>query len=366
MDMQAYSDMIYSIIVPATLSQEEMLKYYQPLTEFLQTETPERLYRFRRCDEKSISAFDQDQLWFSPGYKMNDDFDALLYFNKESIRSGLRTFLENEQFRIAFRMIGEGAEVPKYIQKLLPPEMLEKLRKNIAQMDESAMSTSLNQLYDFFVKQIDANDIAVQEIVQKTIKFACFSEAIESAAMWGYYADSGRGFALSYDFRNGGYTMCNSCLTGNQCPFYKSCLLAPVIYGDTCFNATSYATWLFQQNAIFKILSDRNATSLYSYLQNIVPCPDLFMPTKILLHKASAWGHEREWRLTCNCNSFDFNQQEFSWAKKKPTALYLGRKIKPIHEKILRHIAVEKNLPVYKMQIRQNDSAYKLHPEKIS
>lgn len=60
---------------------------------------------------------------------------------------------------------------------------------------------------------------------------------------------------------------------------------------------------------------------------------DLFMPTKILLHKASAWGHEREWRLTCSCNSAEFNQQEFSCAKKKPTAVYLGRKINPIHER---------------------------------
>ena len=291
MDMQTYSEMIHGIVVPATLSPEEMFKCYQPLTDFLQVETPERLYRFRRCDERSISAFDQDQLWFSPGYKMNDDFDALLHFNKENIKSELKSFLENDQFRTAFWDIGEGAEVPVHIQNLLSSEMLEALRKNIAQMDESTMSTSLNQLYDFFVEQIDANDIAVHEIVQKTIKFACFSEAIESAAMWGYYADSGCGFALSYDFRNGGYTICNSCLTGNLCPSYKSCLLAPVIYGDTCFNATRYATWLFQQRAIFKILADKNATSFYSYLQNIVPCPDLFMPTKILLHKASAWGH---------------------------------------------------------------------------
>jgi len=204
MDMQAYREMIHDIVVAATLSQGEMLKCYQPLTDFLQAKTPEKLYRFRRCDEKSISTFDQDQLWFSPGYKMNDDFDALLHFNKENIKSELKSFLENDQFRTAFRAVGEGAVAPVHVQNLLPSEMFEALRKNVAQMDESTMSTSLNQLYDFFVEQIDANDIAVHEIVQKTIKFACFSEAIESAAMWGYYADSGCGFALSYDFHNGG------------------------------------------------------------------------------------------------------------------------------------------------------------------
>ena len=93
MDMQTYSEMIHSIVVPATLSQEEIFKCYQPLTEFLQAETPEKLYRFRRCDEKSISAFDQDQLWFSPGYKMNDDFDALLFLDRNTIHSNLERSL---------------------------------------------------------------------------------------------------------------------------------------------------------------------------------------------------------------------------------------------------------------------------------
>ena len=366
MDVKAYSDMIHNIVVPATLSQEEMLRCYQPLTDFLQAETPERLYRFRQCNEKSIAAFDQDQLWVSPGYRMNDDFDALLHFNKESIKSDLKAFLEDKQFILNFRAIGKGAEVPVHIQNILSPEMIEAVRSVIAQMDETCINTSMSQLYDFFVNQIDEKNVAAQQIIQKTIKFACFSEAIESAAMWGYYADSGCGFALSYDFRNGGYTMCNLCQTSNQCPSYKVCSLAPIIYSDTCFDATKYATWLFQQEAILKILADRNALSFYSFLQDIVTCPDLFMPVKILLHKANAWEHEREWRLICQCNSSEFNQQEFSYVKKKPTAVYLGRKISPIYEKILRHIAVEKNIPVYKMQIWGDDTSYKLHPQKSS
>ena len=140
----------------------------------------------------------------------------------------------------------------------------------------------------------------------------------------------------------------------------------PVIYGDNCFDATQYATWLFQQEVVQKMLIDRNILPLYPLFQNILPCPDLFMASKILLHKASAWGHEREWRLTCQCNSPEFSAQEFLCAEKKPTAVYLGRNISPIYEKILRHIAVDKDIPVYKMQIQQASPLYKLHPEKIS
>lgn len=363
--MQAYREMIHSIVVPATLSHEEMLKRYQPFTDFLQVETPENLYRFRRCDERSIDAFDQDQLWFAPSYKMNDDFDALLYFDKERIKSGLKMFIDSDQVQAALQIFSQGGEVPASIQNLFSSEFVDTIRKNIVQMDHSAMNLAINQFYAFFTRQVDINNIVVQQLVQKSIKFACFSTEIGSAAMWGYYADSGCGFALSYDFRNGDYTTCNTCTNGNQCSFYKNCFLAPVIYEDSRFDATEYATWLFQQEAIQKILTNQNALSLYSIFQNMVPCPDLFMPTKILLHKANAWSHEQEWRLTCQCNSPDFNQQEFSWAKKRPTAVYLGRKISPIYEKILRHIAIEKNIPVYKMQIQWNDSSYKLYPEKM-
>ena len=318
---------------PARLPYEEINKFYQPIADFLQAETPEKLYRFRQCNERSIAAFDQDQLWFSPENKMNDDFDALLHFVKERIKSELKTFIESEQFTRGIQSIGQGTDGFSVTHNFLPPEIIEATRQNIAQMDQVSMDAAKKQFYNLFMD---------------------------------HYADSSCGFALAYDFRDNGYTMCNSCMTRNLCPSNKSCLLAQVIYDDVCFNATQYAIWLFQQNVIQKMLLDQNAFSLYKSFQNIIPCPDLFMPTKILLHKASAWGHESEWRLTCSCNSAEFIQEEFSWAKKKPTAVYLGRKISPIHEKILRHITVKKNIPVYKMQIREDESTYKLYPQICS
>lgn len=368
MDIQKYSEMIHSIVVPENLSYEERAKRYQPLVDFLQTGTPEKLYRFRSCNKDSISAFDQDQLWLSPGYKMNDDFDSLLRFDRETIKSGLKATLENEQFISTLQSLGQGAEIPSSIQNLFPVEMLDAIRSGIAQMDQSALMASLQQFYSFFTDEIDINDVAIREIIQnqKAVKFACFSEAIDSAAMWGYYAGSSSGFALSYDFRNGHYINCDSCPKGSQCPTYKNSELAPVIYGNDRFNATEYATWLLQQQIMQKMLFDRNAFPLYSLFKNMIPCPDMFMGTKVLLHKAEEWSHEQEWRLICQCNSSEFKQEEFSYAKKKPTAVYLGRRVSPIHEKILRHIAVEKNIPVYKMQIQQDNPVYKLYPEKIS
>lgn len=368
MDMKAYSEMIHGIVVPANLSYEERAKRYQPLMDFLRKETPRELYRFRCCDENSISAFDQDQIWFSPGYKMNDDFDTLLYFDKEAIKSNLKTALQSENIISAIQSIGQGAEIPAPVQNLFPSEMLETVRNGIIQMDQTAITTALDQFYSLCTNEIDINDTAIRQIIQsqKSIKFACFSKAIDSAAMWGYYAGSSSGFALSYDFRDGHYIKCDSCLNGNQCPNYKNSSLAPVVYDDNRFDATVYATRLVQQQITQKVLAERNAFALYSLFQDMMPCPDMFMGTKVLLHKASAWSHEQEWRLTCQNSSSKFKEEEFSYAEKRPTAVYLGRKISPIHEKILRHIAVDKNIPVYKMRIRTEELSYKLYPEKIS
>ena len=335
---QSYKEMIHSIIVPSNLSVQEQIEKYQPLTEFLQTTTPKQLYRFRRCNEWSIFAFDQDQLGVTPGYKMNDDFDALLYFDKDLIKDNLKHFLND-------------------------PQIIQRLKEYIGQTDTSQITRFAEQFYSVMAQQLDENSDYLSRLIQQKIKFACFSEDISSADMWGYYADSGQGFAVSYDFRNGNYTVCNSCKTKSQCPTSKNCTLARVIYDDTRFDATSYATWLFQREMLQRMIIEKNLDFLRGYFDNLIPCPDLFMITKVLLHKASAWKHEQEWRLICTCNSLDFMQQEFSYAIKRPTALYLGRKIKPIHEKILRHIAVEKSIPVYKMVLRNHESSYRLYPE---
>ena len=50
MKTQNYEEIVQGIVIPSGLSNEEQSKRYQPLINFLQTETPPLLYRFRRCD----------------------------------------------------------------------------------------------------------------------------------------------------------------------------------------------------------------------------------------------------------------------------------------------------------------------------
>lgn len=86
--------MIHSIVVPEILSEEEKGKRYQPLLDYLNAKTPNKLYRFRSCKERAIHEFDQDILGFASASEMNDDFDGMLYFDKERIKASLQDICE--------------------------------------------------------------------------------------------------------------------------------------------------------------------------------------------------------------------------------------------------------------------------------
>lgn len=344
---QNYKRMIHSIVIPATLPLEEQNKRYQPLLDFLKTETPEKLYRFRSCKERTIDEFDQNKLSFSPAYKMNDDFDGLLYFDKASIKTSLVNALTPQKVSGLVEMFRQGA-ISDEMRHWFPDEMLQFCLDSFSKYTPEMINALIDQFLNFATNDYEKRMSSLSQLTQG-IKIASLSTDINSPAMWGYYADDGKGFALSYDLRDHNFT--------EYCPLL-------VIYGDERFNATQYATWLFQQQIMQEILIRANAISLYSVFQSMIPCPDHFMSAKVVMHKASKWDHENEWRLIYYRRN-DQENMEFPYVIKQPTGIYLGRNISPIHEKVLRHIAVERGIPVYKMTICEDDPTYGLRSELI-
>ena len=65
MSDQEYKNMILALVVPENLPDEEKYKRYQTLQDFLKTNTPSELFRFRGCKERSFSEFDQDILVYN-------------------------------------------------------------------------------------------------------------------------------------------------------------------------------------------------------------------------------------------------------------------------------------------------------------
>ncbi len=95
-------------------------------------------------------------------------------------------------------------------------------------------------------------------------------------------------------------------------------------------------------------------------------CPDTFLPTKVALHKSSEWNGEAEWRVLCNVQHADsVSEADRGYFIKKPTAVYLGRRIHTINERLLRSLADEKGIPCYKMALNDRSPAYELVAENI-
>lgn len=263
---QEYKKMIHSIVIPATLFPEEQSKRYQPLIDFLKTETLEKLYRFRSCKERTIDEFDQNKLGFSPAYKMNDDFDGLLYFDKEHIKTALVDALTPQKVGSLYKVFSQEA-VPDEMRNCIPVEMLQSCLDSLSKYTPEMINMLINQFLDFATNDYENRMSSLNQLTQN-LKIVSLSTEINSPVMWGYYADDGKGFALSYDLKEPDFI--------NYCP-------VPVIYGDERFKATPYATWLFQQQIMKSILMSANAMGLYSIFQLMIPCPDSFMSTKVLI-----------------------------------------------------------------------------------
>lgn len=345
MTRQEYQKLVKSIVIPANMPAEKQDEMCQPIVDFLKTNTPKDLFRFRSCKERTIDEFDQDLFCFSPAYKMNDDFDGLLYFDKELIRTSLIDTLSVEKVCNAFEQLREGA-IPSQIPQAAS-EFLSRMSGSIPSFTPETINALICKFIGYVTNDYDQRMHIVSGLTQNQ-KIVSLSETINSPAMWGYYADDGRGFALSYDLRELNFS---------------EYFLSPVVYSDERLNATVYATWLLQQQVLISLSMDINIPNFYELLQNLIPCPDNFMAAKAMIHKATDWSHEKEWRLIYHEKTRPYT--EHPRIIKRPTAIYLGRKISAIHEKILRRIAKERNIPVFKMTINANDSAYKLFPELI-
>ena len=95
--------------------------------------------------------------------------------------------------------------------------------------------------------------------------------------------------------------------------------------------------------------------------QQFIPCPDEFMYTKALIHKSESWSHEKEWRLTF----VDQSGKEHPSIQYEPTAIYLGCRTNEEDMIKLCKVAKARNIPLYRMEIVDQDMSYSLQPVRL-
>lgn len=85
MDITDFKRILDETVVPSNLSFQEQAEKIENLYGCAKSMMPKSLFRYRKCDERSIDAFYNDRVWVSSADCMNDGFDARMYFDKNSI-----------------------------------------------------------------------------------------------------------------------------------------------------------------------------------------------------------------------------------------------------------------------------------------
>ena len=366
-DRIEYCRLLDGTTIPSNLSVAEREKKKEPLLQWVDQHTPAKLYKFRGCNKNNIDAFRNQQIWFATGTRMNDDYDATLYSDNEGILSDLRRMFDEEGNLIFLKVLKEGGAPPSAIYEIFGVQLIENTKKILSLAGEAGIKQISSSIKSWAEEGFKEQFPFITQSVQRVIKISSFSEAINSPLMWGHYADNSSGFALAYNFKNRNYNECPHCDKRAVCPAPKSNELLPIVYRDKRINATEYARFIMQLSFTQSLLSTvRAPKELCEKVFATITCSDLFMQTKIVNSKFKDWDYEKEWRMIVNYDSPYYATDQTAYIRKKPCALYLGRKIKDTDELVLRNIAYKQRIPVYKMEIDETADDYELKPVKQS
>lgn len=351
-----YKKLIENTVVPQWYPYEDKLSLYSPLVNFLSSYLPVKLYRFRECNERHLSAFLNDELWFANGSKMNDDFDARLFYDKSRVIETIKGQVSDEGRLKAALMIKDIDELPPDIMNSIPNSDCS--LTHIKSLSQEQLSELSNQIIQYALNNIDTGMRIIVDTMQRRSQFASFSERVDLDVMWGTYSNSATGFALEYTFDR-----VNTVFPEDD---YKPIIsLYPIVYSNRRIDATEYANNAYSQFLILDIAAGKGIGISPQILNKYVGYPDEFMATKIALYKSKEWKHEREWRLFYTPSVFPIYTQQYSRVKYTPTAVYLGRKISDFNRRIIIGIAKEKRLPVFKMELNENANTYLLRKKRV-
>ena len=343
---QAFSDLFNNTRVPSTLTEPEQTELYNTIDAEAKKLLPKSLFRYRACNENNLGAFEKDEIWFSTADCMNDGFDARAYISKENKEKAL---IEVESL---FNQYNQE-QLQTFFEKNIAPKVSQETRYALSLVPEW-FERNKSDLLELAKGEILARVITIPFATQNSSRICCFSETFKSSAMWGLYGKDETGFCLEYEF--------------NQLPYVSpenyGCLLLPVVYSNQRLEMPyDYLTYLLWNNLLNRV---GLVSAMGAEIKKLVPglaCPDNMLATKIIMNKSNVWSYEKEWRLMLS--NVDFKESKHFPANKRPSAVYLGRRIAPINEKILCLLAEEKDIPVYKMYIDDASPSYELDYRRI-
>ena len=322
MNRSEFAKILNSIIIPQGTSVEEINRRVRPISEAVFQMMPRSLFRYRACNDRSIDAFEKDIIYAVTADKYNDPYDTLVKCDTDGIKAFLRQVLSVETLANLKAYIAQGNSMPEEIVHSNPNVLWDQMRCKLLEIkDVSSLEEKIEETLQQVSTSIDIFLPIIAESARRFSTYACFCESVDNMLMWSHYADSHRGFALEYDFRQ-----------TFSSPIENTVLL-PVVYSEDRLDVSAFMMWAYLWF---------NGTHVSN--------PDTMAHIKVALNKSITWAYEKEWRMinALPRNPFDLTAFAIEY---KPVAIYYGSKM-PLDVKMRLHeIANRKGLREYSMAV---------------
>ena len=332
------------------------------LRKWIKDNMPTKLYRYRKCNENSISAFREDEIWGSSYLTFNDSLECIPCYDLNKVNNIFNKEFDTEIIERNISQLKEGY-LPSGFKELCSSEFINNLQNNVKQnISQEELGKQLQKLKNTLVAYI-SNNLSEYEkdfftgisAAESQYMVACFSETNTSSLMWGHYADSHKGFCLEYDLTSIISDCAKDCKDIRQCvALMMSVAIAPVIYSKGRFDASSSFTSMLM-NIVLESATNKQVGYYYA---------DMLLPIKALLTKSDEWEYEAEWRMYRPLPLLDSLHQCI--AKIKPTAVYRGIKMSIEDKKAIADIAKDKKIPCYQMVSQYFSPTYEIKPIDVS
>ena len=322
MNRLEFAKILNSIIIPQGTSVEEINRRVRPISEAVFQMMPRSLFRYRACNARSIDAFEKDIIYAVTADKYNDPYDTLVKCDTDGIKAFLRQVLSVETLANLKAYIAQGNSMPEEIVHSNPNVLWDQIRSKLLEIkDVSSLEEKIEETLQQVLTSIDILLPIIAESAKRFSTYACFCESVDNMLMWSHYADSHRGFALEYDFRQ-----------TFSSPIENTVLL-PVVYSEDRLDVSAFMMWAYLWF---------NGTHVSN--------PDTMAHIKVALNKSITWAYEKEWRMINALPRNPFDQTAFA-IEYKPVAIYYGSKM-PLDVKMRLHeIANRKGLREYSMAV---------------
>lgn len=258
---------------------KKMTAFFDAVIPFI----PEKLYRFRRMDEKgySIEAFRSGTITLCKASLFPDKYDSQVYIDNHKIKKELVRYLK-EAMSSVLRDINRR-------NPMIKAEAASKIcyYKECGLSDQQIVEKVVEEEYAGYVSEIEGTLKEREPRFRdgdRTARVACFTESIHSKFMWDVYAGGYSGFALEYNLRE---------LFTKNLEQLQQVYVFPVIYSDTKPDMTEVEF----NNYFLEYCTIHEEMKALRPMLHKIPF-NLISPFMPFLYKdRREYEHEREWRM---------------------------------------------------------------------